>query len=102
LGEGGARLSGGERRRVALARALVRGAAVILLDEPTSGLDKQSEQRIIESIRAVSSRRTILTVTHSPSVAQIADRVFSLEHRKLVPVTIPDDRPRRNEVRLAS
>ncbi len=86
LGEGGSRLSGGERRRVALARALLRGADVVLLDEPTSGLDPVSERRIAESLRGVARERTVLTVTHSPVVAATADRVFRLDHGRLVPI----------------
>ncbi len=84
LGEGGARLSGGERRRVALARALLRGSPILLLDEPTSGLDAASETLIIETIKRVSMHRTILTVTHSAAVAAIADRVMRLQDGALI------------------
>ena len=84
LGEGGTRLSGGERRRVALARAHLRGAEVLLFDEPTSGLDAVAEARIVESIRSMSGSRTIISVTHSRAVSAIADRVLAIADRRLV------------------
>ncbi len=79
VGEGAARLSGGQRRRVALARAAVSEASVLLLDEPTAALDPSSADRVIAAVRAASRDRTTVIVTHDPQLAEIASRVIVLE-----------------------
>ena len=79
VGESGARLSGGQRRRVALARALIRSAPILLLDEPTSGLDARSEAVVIAALRRVAEKHTVVMVSHCLKLAAIADRVVVLE-----------------------
>ena len=76
LGEGGVRLSGGQRRRVALARAAVSDTPLVLLDEPTASLDPASAASIMQAIRTATTRRTVLLVTHDLDLAAIADRVL--------------------------
>jgi ABC-type multidrug transport system fused ATPase/permease subunit len=71
LGEGGAALSGGQRRLVALARALLRDCPMLLLDEPTAGLDADAERLIIETIRCAAVGRTTVIVTHDAGVAAL-------------------------------
>jgi ABC-type multidrug transport system fused ATPase/permease subunit len=79
VGEGGVRLSGGQRRRVALARAILRDASVLLLDEPTSGLDAASEQAVLDALDRAAEGRTVLSVSHRLSLAARADRVVVLD-----------------------
>jgi len=77
----GSGLSGGERRRIALARALLKPAPVLLLDEPTAHLDAESEARLIEAIARACSGRTTIIATHSAGLAAIADIVIDLGER---------------------
>ena len=74
VGEGGVRLSGGQRRRVALARAAVSEAGLVLLDEPTASLDRESAAAVVEATRAATAGRTVLIVTHDHDLAALADR----------------------------
>lgn len=84
VGEGGRALSGGEARRVALARALVRDAPLVLLDEPTANLDRDSEAAVLSALRRLTRGRTVLVATHSPAVIALADRVVRLERGRVV------------------
>jgi ATP-binding cassette subfamily C protein CydD len=78
VGEAGARFSGGERQRLALARALLRDAPLLLLDEPTSHLDPASADRVRATLRAERGRRTIVAITHDPRILADADAVITL------------------------
>jgi ATP-binding cassette subfamily C protein CydCD len=78
LGEGGAGLSAGERQRLALARAFVRDAPLLLLDEPTASLDTETEADVLEAVRRLVSGRTALIVAHRPALFALADRVVEL------------------------
>jgi len=84
IGEGARGLSTGERRRLALARAIVRDAPLLLLDEPTAGLDLATEREVLESLREVVRERTVLVVTHRPAPLELCGRVIELG-RETVP-----------------
>jgi ATP-binding cassette subfamily C protein CydC len=78
IGEAGVRLSGGERQRLAIARAVLRDAPIVILDEGTADLDEATERRVLDALTPVLAGRTVLFVTHRPSVASRADRVVVL------------------------
>ena len=78
LGERAARLSAGQRQRIALARAFLRDAPLLLLDEPTAHLDPQSAAGIRGAIETLMAGRTVILVTHDPGVARHAKRVIRI------------------------
>jgi ATP-binding cassette, subfamily B, bacterial len=84
VGESGSRLSGGQRRRIALARAVLRDARVLLLDEPTSGLDSESEAAVVRALRRAAEGRTVIMVSHRLGLAAVADRVVVLQGGRVV------------------
>jgi thiol reductant ABC exporter CydD subunit len=84
LGEAGAGLSTGQRRRIALARAFLRDAPVLLLDEPTAGLDSETEAVVAEAVRKLVVGRTVLIATHRPALAAIAHEVVPVGAAELV------------------
>jgi ATP-binding cassette subfamily C protein CydD len=75
----GSGLSGGERRRIGLARAILKPAPLLLLDEPTAHLDAAAEIAMIDTIRRACIGRTVLIATHSPALAAIADRIIRMD-----------------------
>ncbi|MFN4069770.1 MAG: ATP-binding cassette domain-containing protein, partial [Brevundimonas aurantiaca] len=78
IDERGGGLSGGERRRLGLARAILKRAPILLLDEPTANLDPAAEEAMLDLIRQATRGRTTLIATHSAAVAAMADRVVRL------------------------
>ena len=80
----GANLSGGEWQKIALARAFMRDARVLILDEPTSALDAQAEHELFERLRSLSSGRTAVYISHRFSTVRRADRILFLEQGRLV------------------
>ncbi|MCX8639059.1 cysteine/glutathione ABC transporter ATP-binding protein/permease CydC [Gilliamella sp. B3172] len=78
LGQGGRSLSGGEIRRIGIARALLHNSPLILMDEPTESLDQHTEQQIIQLIKQVCLDKTLLMVTHRLTDNPLFDRVISL------------------------
>lgn len=89
VGENGARLSGGQLRRIAFARAAIRLPDVLLLDEPTTGLDVHSEARIIDAVERLRRGRTIISITHRLALAERADRVAVLQGGRVVELGAP-------------
>ncbi|MFD9325744.1 ABC transporter ATP-binding protein/permease [Streptomyces sp. NPDC060065] len=79
LGEGGWGMSTGEARRIAIARAFLRGARLWLLDEPTAHLDADSEREVVEALRRATDGCTVIVATHSFPLAASADTVLAIE-----------------------
>src|SRR5881296_904827 len=82
--DAGVNLSGGEWQKVALARAFMRDARILLLDEPTSALDAQAEYELFERIHSLTRGRTAVYISHRFSTVRRADRILFLEHGQLV------------------
>ena len=96
LGEAGARLSGGQKRRLAIARAILRDAPIVVLDEPTAGLDAASESRVIEALDRLAAGKTTLIVSHQLSTIANADRIVVLENGRTVEEGSHEDLLARN------
>ncbi|SET13320.1 heme ABC transporter ATP-binding protein/permease CydC [Thorsellia anophelis] len=84
MGDGGRSLSGGELRRIGIARALLHNGDIWLLDEPTEGLDAVTEQNILDLIFEVTKDKTMLMVTHRKTNLDKFNRVFSVENKLLI------------------
>ncbi|MEV0659845.1 thiol reductant ABC exporter subunit CydD [Actinomadura luteofluorescens] len=78
LGDRGAGLSAGQRQRIALARAFLRDAPLLLLDEPTSNLDAESEAAVLDAVHRLAESRTVILVAHRPALAAMADRTIPI------------------------
>ncbi|WP_301663392.1 ABC transporter ATP-binding protein [Methanoculleus frigidifontis] len=92
VGERGTRLSVGQRQRIAIARAFLKDAPILILDEPTSALDTATERQVQEALGTLARRRTTLLISHRPSLLAIAGRILLLEEgrvREVEPGSIP-------------
>ncbi|MBS6739375.1 MAG: cysteine/glutathione ABC transporter ATP-binding protein/permease CydC [Enterobacteriaceae bacterium] len=84
LGEGGRQLSGGELRRLAIARALLHDAPLVLLDEPTEGLDAATESQILELLEEVMQKKTVLMVTHRLRGLSRFDQIIVMDNGQII------------------
>ena len=84
VGEMGSKISGGQRQRLAIARALLKNAPTLVLDEATSNLDVETEREVNAAVRELQTGRTTLTIAHRLSTVQNADRILVLEQGRVV------------------
>lgn len=84
IGEQGISLSGGEKQRIAIARALLKEPKILILDEPTSSLDALSEEKLKKAFQKIIQGRTTFLIAHRLSTVQMADRIFVVDSGKIV------------------
>ena len=84
IGERGATLSGGQQQRIAIARALIRNAPILILDEPMTGLDVESEAKVREALDRLMAGKTCLMITHDLQSVEDADQVLVLEEGRII------------------
>jgi len=91
VGERGGTLSGGERQRISIARALLKGAPVLILDEPTSALDAETEASLLEALENLVSGRTTFVIAHRLSTVRHADRIVVIDDGRIAEIGSHDE-----------
>jgi len=84
IGEEGILLSGGQRQRICIARALAGNPKMLILDEPTNNLDETTVERLIENLKNIPSKPTMLVVSHDPTILKSADFVYTIDQGQIV------------------
>lgn len=83
IGEGGASLSGGEKQRISIARAIMKDAPIIILDEATANVDPENEAELTEAIEALTKEKTIIMIAHRLKTVRHADQIFVIDNGKI-------------------
>ena len=81
VGEAGAKVSGGQLKRIGIARTLYRDTEVIILDEPTNELDEDTELKIIKSLNKLKNRKTIIIISHNPEIISLCDQIIDFDNQ---------------------
>src|SRR6185436_17482613 len=84
LGARGAKLSVGQRQRIAIARGLITDAPILILDEPTSALDPETETHLVAALREAAKGKVVIIIAHRLSTIAHADKVILLDHGKVL------------------
>lgn len=84
IGEGGATLSGGEKQRISIARAIIKNAPVIILDEATSSVDPENEHLLVEAIEELGKNKTVISIAHRLSTVRKADCIYVISDGSVV------------------
>ncbi|WP_110954278.1 thiol reductant ABC exporter subunit CydD [Anaerosinus massiliensis] len=91
LGEGGHQLSGGQMRRIAIARAFLQNAPLILLDEATSGLDVNTEADVTTALHKLTKEKTVLIIAHRLRSVETADKIIVMQHGQVLEIGSHDE-----------
>ena len=83
VGENGARISGGQKQRLGIARTLFGGADLLVFDEATSSLDEKTENRFIEVIEKLKGKKTIIIISHKKTTVQHCDKIIEIRNGKI-------------------
>ena len=83
IGERGSKFSGGQQQRIGIARALYKNPEILILDEATSALDEKSEREILNTVRNLKKKLTIIIVSHKKSVLDFSDKIYEFKNGKL-------------------
>ena len=84
IGEGGASLSGGEKQRISIARAMMKDAPVIFLDEATANVDPENENDLMQAIQALTAEKTVIMIAHRLRTVEHADQILVVDHGRIV------------------
>lgn len=84
IGEGGATLSGGEKQRISIARAIMKDAPIIILDEATANVDPENEKELMEAINALTKEKTIIMIAHRLKTVRNADQIVVIDKGRIV------------------
>ncbi len=84
IGEGGASLSGGEKQRISIARAMMKDAPVIFLDEATANVDPENENELMRAVQALTEEKTVIMIAHRLKTVERADQILVVDHGKIV------------------
>lgn len=84
IGEGGASLSGGEKQRISIARAIMKNSPIIILDEATANVDPENEQELVRAIEALTKEKTVIMIAHRLKTVQNADQILVIDRGKVV------------------
>ena len=84
VGEGGASLSGGEKQRISIARAMMKNAPVIFLDEATANVDPENENELMHAIQALTAEKTVIMIAHRLKTVERADQIIVVDRGKIV------------------
>ena len=84
IGEGGASLSGGEKQRISIARAMMKSAPIIILDEATANVDPENEKDLVQAIEELTRKKTVIMIAHRLKTVRNADKIVVIDEGKIV------------------
>lgn len=84
IGDGGASISGGEKQRISIARAMLKNAPIVILDEATANVDPENENRLQKAIEALTRDKTIIMIAHRLKTVRHTDQILVIDHGRIV------------------